>query len=53
MKKITALLVITLFLLVGCGSEKPTDPVVQELSENHIGPATQPFSNGPSEIPGA
>ena len=51
MKKIITLLLITLFLATGCGQQEP-DPVAQELSENHVGPTSAPFSNGPSELPG-
>ncbi|MCD6109540.1 hypothetical protein J7J83_02170 [bacterium] len=51
MKKIIALLFITLFLIAGCGQNKPADPIAEELSKTHVGPTVQPFSNGPSEMP--
>lgn len=44
-------MLLPLFVFVGCGQEEP-DPVVEELNETHIGPTTEPFSNGPSELPG-
>ncbi|MBD3156367.1 hypothetical protein GF369_00920 [Candidatus Peregrinibacteria bacterium] len=51
MKKIITITLLSLFILVGCGQEEP-DPVVEELSNNHVGPSSEPFSNGPSELPG-
>jgi len=51
MKKLLALLLLSLFIATGCGQQEP-DPVVEELSQTHVGPTTQPFSNGPSEVPG-
>jgi uncharacterized lipoprotein NlpE involved in copper resistance len=52
MKKIIAITILSLFILVGCGQrQQEPDPVVEELNETHVGPSSQPFSNGPSELP--
>jgi len=63
MKKIFSLLLVTLFMATGCGSqdEEPkntdpiiapiADPVVEELSQNPVGPTEPPFSKGPTEPP--
>lgn len=58
MKKSLVLLLVTLFIatgiLTGCNEqEQELDPIVEELSQNHVGPATEPFSDGPTEAPGA
>lgn len=52
MKKTIALMLLSLFIFAGCGQEEKPNPVVEELNETHVGPTTQPFSNGPSELPG-
>jgi len=56
MKKIFSLILITLFIATGCGAqdentEPVVDPVVEELSQNHVGPTEEPSSVGPTELP--
>jgi hypothetical protein len=51
MKKLLTLLLVTLFVFAGCGQQEP-DPVIEELTETHVGPTAPPFSSGPSEVPG-
>jgi uncharacterized lipoprotein YajG len=63
MKKIFSLLLVTLFIATGCGSQDEelkttdpiiapiTDPVIEESSQNPVGPTELPFSKGPTEPP--
>lgn len=56
MKKLFTIILVTLLVATGCGqsAEEEKDQIqreAEEISNSHVGPTTEPFSAGPTELP--